>query len=108
MKKIKTVTVVAEEQYGSDWPPNKPYEFMSWFQSKISLIPEEFRDSATIEIDSSTSYDSSHATIEIRFYRPETDAEEAAREQNERLRAEIQRNAELRTLSALKAKYGDT
>lgn len=91
------------EQYGCDWPKLDACEFMAWFQSKIEDVPEESRDSLTIDIDSG---DSGYATIEFVYTRLETDTEEAMREQSALSREALIRKQELSELARLQAKYG--
>lgn len=91
------------EQYGCDWPKLDACEFMAWFHGKIEDVPEESRDSLTIDIDSG---DSGYATIEFVYTRLETDAEEAKREQYALSREELIRKQELSELARLQAKYG--
>lgn len=91
------------EQYGCDWPKLDACEFMAWFHGKIEDVPEESRDSLTIDIDSG---DSGYATIEFVYTRLETDAEEAMREQSALSREALIRKQELSELARLQAKYG--
>lgn len=91
------------EQYNGDWPKLDACEFMAWFHGKIEDVPEESRDSLTIDIDSC---DSGYATIEFVYTRLETDAEEAMREQCALSREELIREQELSELARLQAKYG--
>ena len=91
------------EQYNGDWPKLDACEFMAWFHGKIEDVPEESRDSLTINIDSS---DSGYAFIEFVYKRMETDAEEAMREQSALSREELIRKQELSELARLQAKYG--
>lgn len=91
------------EQYGCDWPKLDACEFMAWFHGKIEDVPEESRDSLTIDIDSS---DSVYTTIEFVYTRTETDAEEAMREQSALSREALIRKQELSELARLQAKYG--
>lgn len=92
------------EQYNLDWPKLDASEFMAWFHGKIEDVPEESRDSLTIDIDSS---DSGYATIEFVYTRTETDAEEAMREQCALSREARIREQELSDLARLQAKYGN-
>lgn len=74
------VTVYRGEEYSADFPQ---YDWiapkvLAWLTEKIEEIPTEFRDSSWCRISSETSYDSSQATIEIGYERPET-AEETAK-----------------------------
>ena len=106
MKQAKTISLEFEPYLQGDWPPNDLKGFLAWFESKLADIPEQFRDAASIGIGSTTNYDSSYATIEIRYVRPETDEEEAERERQAAALEEFIRAADLQTLAELQAKYG--
>jgi len=105
MRKQKRVTVFDKEQYNGDWPPSNATEFVAWFAEKISEIPVEYRETAQIDIDSSSCYDSSFASIEIFYDRPETDDEMSLREHEELRKQREQELRELQTLATLKKKY---
>lgn len=98
-KKIIRKTI---EQYDNDWPKSDAIEFMAWFHSKIADVPDEGRDSLTINIEC----DSGYATIEFAYTRFETDKEEAHREKEDLLRKDLMRAQELSDLARLQAKYG--
>lgn len=111
---IRQVTHVLQERY-SDGSFNfgAIYEDGSLnavIDSLIAIresIPEPYRENARCEIDSESGYEGSHhATIEVRYSRPETPAETAEREAEANRLAEQERIKELRTLAALQAKYG--
>lgn len=107
MMKQTRVTVFDKEQYDGEWPPTDMTECVAWFAGKLETIPSEYRATAKVEIESVSVYEDSHyARIEIYYDRPENDGEMAAREAEERCRQEAQKEQELRTLAALKAKYG--
>ena len=103
MSKIqnKRVTVFDQEQYGDDWFPDKLVEAIAWLNGKLLEIPEEYRDTAKIDVDSVSSY----AHVEIVYTRPETDEEADYRIKVENQRQENIRRSELETLNRLKAKY---
>jgi hypothetical protein len=101
--KQKKIVRKTFEQYSGDWPKLDASSFMTWFQSKIEDVPEESRDSLTINIDRS---DSVYTTIEFVYTRTETDAEEAMREQSALSREARIREQELSDLKRLQAKYG--
>jgi hypothetical protein len=105
MKQEKRISKTVE-QYDGDWPPESAAECIAWFQAKLASVPEEFRVTARIELDSTRSYDSSYATIEFSYTRMETDEEEAERGRQAAEQAERRRTQELRTLTELQAKYG--
>lgn len=75
---MKQEIIVRREfkKYDIHWPTTNASGFMAWFQSRILEIPEESRDSLTIDIDSD---DSGCAVIEFAYTRIETDDEEAIR-----------------------------
>lgn len=107
MRNQKRVTVFDKERYDGDWPPTDATKFVAWFAEKLAEIPEGYRATGKIEIESVSGYEDSHyARIEICYNRPETDDEMATREAEEQLRQEAKKAQELRTLAALKAKYG--
>lgn len=96
------VDVFNSEQYdGRDWPSENAIDFIGWFNEKISLIPEEFRDSSTIDISSPYDY----VSIEIYYKRPETEEEIKEREFKAQKIAEIEKFMELNKLEQLKKKY---
>lgn len=107
MRKQARVTVFDKEQYDGEWPPTDATEYVAWFAGKLETIPPEYLATATVEIESVSSYEDNHyVRIAICYDRPETDDEMSAREANERSRQEAQKAQELRTLAALKEKYG--
>jgi hypothetical protein len=96
------VDVFNSEQYnGRDWPSENAIDFIGWFNEKISLIPEEFRDSATIDISSPYEY----VSIEIYYKRPETKEDIKNRELNDLEMAEIERQMDMKKLEELNRKY---
>lgn len=96
------------EQYEGGWPPTDAPGFFAWVKAKLNDVPEAFRSTVRIELDSRGRYESTYATIEFSYVRPETDEEEAQREQQSATQAERRRAQELRTLAELQAKYGTT
>lgn len=76
------IKVFEQEQHDGEWPPTKAVDCIAWFQAKVSEIPEEYRATATIEIDSAGGYEGSHfGKITISYWRIETDEEVEARYQ---------------------------
>ena len=108
MRKQNRIVVFDQEQYDGEWPPENAMECVAWFAAKIAEIPNKYKTTAKIEIESVSSYEDSHyARIEIYYDRPETDEEMSEREAEERRRQEAQIAKELRTLAELQAKYGN-
>jgi hypothetical protein len=96
-------------QFGKDWPSTEAKHFMAWFQKKLDDIPEGYRDSATIELESDFNNDRDVrqvVAITISYMRPETDEEAAEFERYEAIQLERQRVKELKTLAMLQQKYG--
>ena len=82
----KKQRVLYVEKFDKALPPSKLMEFRDWLHTKIMEIPKEYLETATIEFDCDTSYDSSYANIEISYERPETDEEKDSREYETRQR----------------------
>lgn len=104
MKKQITVKIYDRDDSLQD-PPKNLAEYIGWLQAKLEEIPEEFRASARTEIYGDSSYGGGVLCYTIEYDRPETDEEEAARENADRVKAEAVRQRELATLEALRAKY---
>lgn len=102
---MRTVTVKVYERGYSNNPPEKLLEFQKWLEDQIAAIPDEFRDSAVIEIGAEAAYDWPSMTMVITYSRPENDEERAAREREEARNAEAQKAHEIALLRKLKAKY---
>src|SRR5579864_1132178 len=84
----KEVHVFRQEQYDGEWLPEKLSDAIAWLQEKLEIVPNEYRDSAKIEIDSVSSWKDSHyASIEISYQRPPTEAEIAERKAKKAERA---------------------
>lgn len=82
-------------------------ELIEWLGEKLDEVPDEYKDSAKLEIESVGGYEGEHhAEVEIFYSRPETDVEMSARVAEDLRRAEHRTAQELQTLAALKAKYG--
>lgn len=103
------VTVFSAEQYDSSFPcprGTRLVEFERWLAGKISEIPEEYREQATIDLDTRYGHeDSSYVTVEIEYRRPETEGEASARLAKADAAARSLKDTELALLAALKKKY---
>jgi hypothetical protein len=102
--KIKVVVFDDTEMNGI--LPTTPEGFMGFWQEKIALIPDEFMETARIELETDYGYDGCRwLTCAISYIRLENDEEEAKRlKREDALRKDIEAK-ELRQLDTLKAKY---
>lgn len=101
------VVLVDAEQYDGGFPPESAEAFVDWLSDLIESVPEEFRGSTTIELNSSSGYEGSHyAHIKVAYRRPETD-EELGRRVQEYERAVAEKEAHDRQeFERLKSKFG--
>lgn len=112
MEKIKKkVTHLIASSDGGDWPQNAVL-FVKWFSDILSEIPDECRDSATIEFVSSANEYCSTTELIITYLRDESDDEMDRRitieriiEYRDRCNAENLERLERQMLAKLKKKY---
>lgn len=105
-RELTRVTVFSHERYDGEWMPEGLADAIAWLNDKLESIPAEYRDSATIEIDSVSSWEDSHyASITITYTRPETDDEVCERVDRERRMAAHREAQERATYEALKRKF---
>lgn len=83
-----TVVTFKWEQYHGPSPPTNLADFVEWARHRLNEIPEEHRNAARIEIDSTISYDQSLATVEISYRRRPTQEEISQRVAEEEARAQ--------------------
>jgi len=97
--------VYSPRQGHENAPPSNLLEFKAWLDDIILTIPEEHRDGAEIDIDTTCEYGDYYAIVEVDYYRPETSEEEAFRNKQieKRKDADTARDKEL--LAELKKKY---
>lgn len=80
------VFVLNESLYGE---ANTLAGWMEWLRERFDRVPEEYRDTAILEIDSVGGYEGEHHTeAEIYYSRPETDKERQQREAKHKARLE--------------------
>lgn len=100
------ITVCHVEQYGVEFPAkynSTLHSVIEWLQAKLESIPAEYRYVAKCEIDTDTYYDSTFATINISYVRPQTEEEAAAcraAEEARHAQSIAQAEAHLRRLKA--------
>ncbi len=98
-----TVRVTLYNEYGWSPPPDLR-EFVAWANALLDGVPEEFRDSAEIDLES----DESGAHISAWYDRPETAEEVEERTARARQRMDETNARERAMYEALKAKFRDS
>ena len=103
MRKNKWVEVFKDENhYGL---PRGAIEFIAFFQDKLELVPQEFKESITIDVEAASGmYDESgpELSITISYERPETDIEMEGREAKEHAFIDSARAGKLAAYNKLK------
>jgi len=102
---MKTVTITHWEENWDNYRPTSLLEYIEWLNEKLREIPEEYRPTARVEIDSESSYGSASLEYRIVYERPETNEEKILREGRERQIEESKKAHEIEQLKQLKAKY---
>ena len=96
---------VYKYNFVDDHIPTKADEFMEFWQDKLKLIPDEFMESALIDIDEIEEYGASYLRAKVTYKRPKTEQELAFDRKEASVLRGIQEAADLRHLARLKAKY---
>lgn len=104
-RKEKRVVLFSSDRSG-DMPTSDLAGFVAWASGLLASVPEQYRSSATIDIDSSVYYDCAVTEIVVYYCRPETDDEMAEREQYEARRVAESEAQERREFERLAAKFG--
>ena len=76
-EKVKVSTIRDKEMWDI---PSNPKDFMAYWQELLNEVPEQYKDSAKIQMDSKESYGSAIIECTIYYEREETDEEEIKRE----------------------------
>ena len=76
-EKVKVSTICDKEMW--DIPSNLK-DFMEYWQDLFNEVPEQYRDSAKVEMEAKESYGSAAIECTIYYEREETDEEEMKRE----------------------------
>ena len=104
VSKIKEIVYYTDNEYGI---PEKASDFIKYWESKIALVPDEFKDSTNICIESTDDgYGCNTLDVQIYYERPETEEEKAARLDRQNLASERVRNRDLEQYEKIKSKYG--
>lgn len=75
----KTVVVFSKREFEHGFMPTKSLEAVEWLRDVIDTIPEEYRATAEIRVESGDDFGSSYAELTISYERPETAEEEKQR-----------------------------
>ena len=108
MKQKITITVFEKgvDSLGQEGgPPGRAVDFLAWFGTQLALIPQEYVDTAVIEIRAEAYYDSCNTFMSLEYTRPETDADIHARMELEEKRLADTEAKEMAQLKKLLAKY---
>jgi hypothetical protein len=100
MRKNKTIKIYKEEECYAI--PEKATEFMAFWQSKLDKIPDEFMDSARVEVEAESYHNGASLDVEISYVRPETDSEMESREYQEKQIADRNKERKLAAYNKLK------
>jgi hypothetical protein len=104
--RIVRENVFGGERWNGDWPPEAAAGFVAWFQELLADIPDEWRQSARIELGSMGGYEGDHSpTIEVTFDRLETPDEIAERQEGWRWQQAEAVARQRSEYEALKAKF---
>ena len=106
MTDLITVTVF-EDGHFEHKMPELASEFMEFWRTKIDMVPEEFRVSAYIEIESTEEWGSAGISGKVSYKRPKTDEDKARDKEDSALARRIQEAGDRRRLAELLAKYPD-
>lgn len=96
---MKKITV---HNSSTDDTPSNSMEFLKWFSEKVESIPYEFRESAEIHINYGGVDSSEQTSVEIIYYRSETNTEHLYRIKLENEAREAMRNKDWKLLGELR------
>lgn len=102
--KRKEYHVRGEDLDIRDYDDKPSRELFRDLQNLLDAVPEEYRNDAVVEVDVG---EYSHS-LQIKYIRPETDEEMAARLKRDTDREGQQEARERRMYEVLKKKFGDT
>jgi len=105
MKKTRRIRISYEQDVREIDQPIK--EFIETWKSRLGEIPEELRNTATVEITTCDhGYGVTLIDIDVVYERPETDEEEVVRERREKTLDERNKASKVIKYHALKAELG--
>ena len=103
-----TRTLVEDAPYSIDGFPGGLRDMISWLGERLEEIPEDCRDSASVEFDTTMEYGETYPNFRIEYEQPETDDEVIYRVKVQRKRDEQADMAERAEFERLKAKLENT
>lgn len=59
-----------EHRLGHEYQPENPVELIAWLQDAIAKVPAEYADSARVEIECDTAWDTPIATLRVIYRMP--------------------------------------
>lgn len=105
MKEKFKVTVYTSRLFHYNIPPD-PKDFIDFWLDEFELIPREFKDSASVELEPGYDYgDLPYIDVTVSYLREETDEEEQTREKLAATAEKVREMHERSRLAQLKAKY---
>lgn len=82
------------------------WEFKKRIDDAFNSIPEEFQDDAGFDVEATEYYGSYETSMEMYYYRPETDEEMRERQKKLRSKKAVEEEREKELLKQLQKKYG--
>lgn len=106
MKRNIRVEIFSERSCAPDFPED-PVEFIQWWQDKFNMCPLEHKSSLKVEFTTGVYWDSPSISVDIYYYRTESDEEYSSRINATNKRERLMMDKELKELERLTAKYKD-
>lgn len=97
-------TVADRHVHGLDIP-DKLTSAIAWFQERLNEIPDDCRDSATLDIGQDWECGETYANLAIKFYQPESDEEVINRIKIENERKRLSEQGARAEYEALKQRF---
>ena len=101
MKNVKGT----RQTFSAYYLEGKIIDVIEKLKSALEDVPEEYRDSASLEADADIEYSSPYCYFEVTYRRPETEKEKEERELQEHDRLALQTNRERAQYEKLKKKF---
>ncbi len=82
-----------------------PVEFLKFFEEKIALIPDEYKDVAIVSLDSYAEWDCPYTDFEIYYIRPESEEDRQERKREEEEQEAEREKRELANIELMRKKH---